>query len=413
MAERFTEKDYLELNHVFSGGDITKASKADLERYLVMLSRPNAYAHFGQASFNQICESVRTLIQIRSTENTLPTPREVEQDFKILLSRDQAERDFEEWSKNLSGGVGQIAILFLDIDNFKALNTRYTHTKVDASFLPETMRLLERITRLRGGAYRYGGDEYFVLLPNVDTAEARGFAENIRAAYANHSFGIDGEQIPVTVSIGLAMWPSHGSNYTEVLGRANAAEGQAKLTKNCVIAGGQTASILPNSGLSSSAQKLAAHLCINSQHGLEHDPVIDAESLGELLGMSQETLGAAASELEERGWSCFRKTLGMGKAGFSSLWAVPRLFIEADPVLMGWVPKNDAKAIAKALLQKNDESSNVAELEAELQWGPRRINPALAYLIHEDFVLSSQTMNAYPYTSTWIRAKPKLRRLVE
>ena len=347
-------------------------------------------------------------------ERRVPTPHRGNSNRISKSSSVEIKRDKLEWSNNLSGGVGQIAILFLDIDNFKALNTRYTHTKVDASFLPDTMRLLERITRLRGGSYRYGGDEYFVILPNVDTAEARGIAENIKAAYANHSFRIDEEQIPVTVSIGLAMWPSHGSNYTEVLASANTAEGGAKIIKNCVvIAGGQTPGILPNSGLSPTAQKLAAQLCIKSKHGLEHDPVIDAELLGELLGMSQETLGAAASELEERGWVCFRKTLGMGIAGFTSLWAVPRLFIETDPVLMGWVPKNDAKAVAKALLQRKGESSNVAELEAELQWGPRRINPAVAYLIYDDFVLSSQTMNAYPFTSTWIRANPKLRRLVE
>jgi hypothetical protein len=56
MAEHFTDKDYLELSHLFAGGDITKASKADLERFLVMLSRPNAFTHFGQSDFNQICE---------------------------------------------------------------------------------------------------------------------------------------------------------------------------------------------------------------------------------------------------------------------------------------------------------------------------------------------------------------------
>jgi hypothetical protein len=64
----FTEGDYVQLNHVFSGGDITKATKAELERFTVMLSRPNAYTHLGTASFPQICETVRMLLQARISE---------------------------------------------------------------------------------------------------------------------------------------------------------------------------------------------------------------------------------------------------------------------------------------------------------------------------------------------------------
>jgi hypothetical protein len=82
---------------------------------------------------------------------TRDSKKELEQGFKILLSREQAKLDFEEWSNNLSEGIGQIGVLFIDVDNFKAINTRYTHTRVDVSFLPDTMRLLETITRLRGG----------------------------------------------------------------------------------------------------------------------------------------------------------------------------------------------------------------------------------------------------------------------
>jgi hypothetical protein len=264
-----------------------------------------------------------------------------------------------------------------------------------------------------GGAYRYGGDEYLVILPNIDTSEAFTFAEKIRVTYENHNFTIDGDRIPVTVSIGLAVWPSHGSTYSAVLESANGAEAQAKLRKNCVVVAGEVApNVIPNSGLSLPAQQLAAHLSAKSQHALEHDPIVDAEALGQILQMSQELLGTAANELEERGWITLRKTLGIGKAGFSSLWATHRLFIESDHVLMAWVPKNDAKTIAKELLQKNDESSNLNELDAGLKWGPRRLNPAVAYLIGDDFVLSSRTMNAHPYISNWIKAKPKLRRLL-
>lgn len=64
----FTRADYVELIHLFSGGDISKASKAELERYAVMLSRPTAHTQFGGMSFTQACDTVRTLLMVRMSE---------------------------------------------------------------------------------------------------------------------------------------------------------------------------------------------------------------------------------------------------------------------------------------------------------------------------------------------------------
>ena len=64
----FSEANYLELSRLFGGGDISTCSKRSLERFAVMLSRPNAFTHFGAASFPQICETVRTLLVVRMSE---------------------------------------------------------------------------------------------------------------------------------------------------------------------------------------------------------------------------------------------------------------------------------------------------------------------------------------------------------
>jgi hypothetical protein len=64
----FTDNDYVSLQNVFAGGDISKASRPELERFAVMLSRPRAYTHFGERDFPQICETVRTLILVRMSE---------------------------------------------------------------------------------------------------------------------------------------------------------------------------------------------------------------------------------------------------------------------------------------------------------------------------------------------------------
>jgi hypothetical protein len=68
IAIQFSDAEYVHLSHLFSGGDISSSRKGDLERYAVMLARPNAYTHFSKYSFPQICETVRTLILVRMSE---------------------------------------------------------------------------------------------------------------------------------------------------------------------------------------------------------------------------------------------------------------------------------------------------------------------------------------------------------
>lgn len=71
---RFSDSDYIALARVFSSEDITKSSKAELERYLVMLTRPTAFTHFGELQYPQVCETVRTLLTIRSLGDTARVP---------------------------------------------------------------------------------------------------------------------------------------------------------------------------------------------------------------------------------------------------------------------------------------------------------------------------------------------------
>ena len=63
-----TDADYLALKISFWNGDVTKSSKADLQRYATMLSLPKAHGHFNQHSYPQVCETVRTLLMLRVSE---------------------------------------------------------------------------------------------------------------------------------------------------------------------------------------------------------------------------------------------------------------------------------------------------------------------------------------------------------
>jgi hypothetical protein len=125
-ATTFTAADYTELDHLCSGGDITKASKAELERYAVMLLRPHAYAHFSASAYPQICETVRTLLRNRNEESTsVPVTEPKKFPFvKNTVLRRIVERDYQElqqaftakcWKSVIVLSGGTIETILMDL----------------------------------------------------------------------------------------------------------------------------------------------------------------------------------------------------------------------------------------------------------------------------------------------------------
>lgn len=168
-------------------------------------------------------------LEPRVAQSQAATPqREMEQKFRILSSAGQAIRDFAEWSERGRSVQTPISLLFMDIDDFKSLNTRFTETRVDATLLPQFQHLLDQLTRNRGHAYRQGGDEFIVLLANHTVDEARSFAERMRATVVGHAFVVDGTTIQLSVSIGVAQFPDDGGDFETVLHIANLRKQTAK-----------------------------------------------------------------------------------------------------------------------------------------------------------------------------------------
>ena len=161
-----------------------------------------------------------------------PESKELEQKFGILLSAKQARIDFEQWVKELEPLKRSLALFFVDIDNFKSLNTEFTEVVIDETILPAAMRLAKGLAYFRGGTYRQGGEEFLIILANVDEPEATSFAEKLRLEFESTTFHVNGTVKHLTVSIGVALWPTHGSDYSEVLKKANHAESEAKRLKN-------------------------------------------------------------------------------------------------------------------------------------------------------------------------------------
>ncbi len=97
----------------------------------------------------------------------------------------------------------RVAVLMIDLDHFKQINDTYGHGVGDG-VLAETARIFAAGLRTIDRAYRYGGEEFAIILAGADEIAAQAIAERLRASIAGTPLRIDGNSIPVTMSIGVA-----------------------------------------------------------------------------------------------------------------------------------------------------------------------------------------------------------------
>jgi diguanylate cyclase (GGDEF)-like protein len=95
-----------------------------------------------------------------------------------------------------------LTLLLLDIDHFKEYNDKFGHLEGD-KVLVGFSRIIKSCLRTNDSAYRYGGEEFTVILPETAGEEARTVAQRIRAALEDEPFLPEGEEaVTVTISIG-------------------------------------------------------------------------------------------------------------------------------------------------------------------------------------------------------------------
>jgi len=141
-----------------------------------------------------------------------------------------------------------LSLLFIDVDEFKRYNDERGHRHGDAA-LAAIGRLLKTQMRETDIAARYGGEEFVLLLPETDKPQARVLAEQLRRVIAcqleERPPGPNGSRTGLTVSIGVATFPSDADNGTGLLEQADRALYAAKAAGRnrvaCSTAGPATA----------------------------------------------------------------------------------------------------------------------------------------------------------------------------
>jgi diguanylate cyclase len=106
----------------------------------------------------------------------------------------------------------RLALLFLDLDAFKSVNDELGHGAGDA-ILQQVAGRLTGCIRAGDTACRYGGDEFVIMLPEIDGQEsAAAVAEKIRSQLSA-PYLVEGGMVTVTASIGTAVYPVDGQDY--------------------------------------------------------------------------------------------------------------------------------------------------------------------------------------------------------
>jgi diguanylate cyclase (GGDEF)-like protein len=132
-----------------------------------------------------------------------------------------------------------LSLIMLDADRFKQVNDTFGHQAGDRSLIL-LAELLQTSRRMEDGAFRIGGDEFALVLPETGQKGVTVVAERLRRRIEHAALG--GERdIPLTVSIGVSSFGEHGINVDELFERADAALYEVK------AAGGNAISLPPPS----------------------------------------------------------------------------------------------------------------------------------------------------------------------
>ncbi len=149
-----------------------------------------------------------------------------------LLNRSGLAR----WAEDRMGhGHGALAVFYLDLDWFKSINDTLGHKAGDTVLVGVAERL-QQLAAGRGQVARLGGDEFVLVAEAVDRGGAELLKARISAAIADRGYFVDGQQVHVGASVGVALSEEHGEDLPILLEIADLALHHAK-SSGRVVAG--------------------------------------------------------------------------------------------------------------------------------------------------------------------------------
>jgi diguanylate cyclase (GGDEF)-like protein len=179
-------------------------------------------------------EEIRKYIDQLSREVELYTLKAYIDSLTGVYNRRALEETAPDLIAKYTGMRKPLSVMMVDFDNFKEVNDTYGH-QVGDFVLKESAQLITSTLRETDLVFRYGGEEFFIILPGTSLEGALKAAENVRRKVESHIFRIGQYEISLTVSVGVT--EVKDQDIGEIINRADRALYIAKKTgKNRVYA---------------------------------------------------------------------------------------------------------------------------------------------------------------------------------
>lgn len=189
-------------------------------RYISFNARPQLNT---EGQIIQITGTARDITEQKAYEDELAYQAQHDS-LTGLFNRNYFQQELEREIARIARGSSECALLYLDLDQFKYVNDTLGHAAGDR-LLIECAQILRQHLREGDLLARFGGDEFTVLLSDVDMEAARRVAEYIRTLFENYRFIDSGKTFNVTVSLGV-------SAVNKAIDNADVALSQADLACN-------------------------------------------------------------------------------------------------------------------------------------------------------------------------------------
>lgn len=137
-----------------------------------------------------------------------------------LHNRRQLEKVFSHLAAAADRQQHALAVVVMDLDHFKQINDRWGHHAGDAVLVHVAKLLRERL-RESDWAFRIGGEEFCLFLPMASRDGAAAAAEALRRQIAEHPCVAEGQRIPLSASIGVALYPDNAGAFEQLLSLAD------------------------------------------------------------------------------------------------------------------------------------------------------------------------------------------------
>lgn len=226
IRQHIHQKQRLEEMLEFS--DVTPAALDDTDELQAQLAEQNLELQFTLRELeerNQELEKINTLDALSGIHNR----RHFDKRIAAELKRSRRE-------------LSPLTLIMFDIDHFKKVNDNYGHVAGDEVIRVIAQMGKDQLNRPADEIFRYGGEEFAVLLPNTELSGAQQIAESIRSAIEDATSKTPAGDVQVTVSLGVACTGNeHQMEPADLIEKADSALYKAKSDgRNCIRVAQQT-----------------------------------------------------------------------------------------------------------------------------------------------------------------------------